>query len=96
MIFERVTDLETCVKKIIPPGGRNELAAPSEKKKSVYPDNATLPEKIVYSLIDMGEFYLALNLMIFLTFKIIFRNYKTKNSKFSYRNSVYLGTEFRK
>lgn len=56
LIFERVTDLSTCVKKIVPPGGRHELASVNEDKKkgALYDDATSLPHKIIYHLIDMG------------------------------------------
>lgn len=56
LIFERATDLSTCVNKIVPPGGRHELASNGEKKRRILYDEATsLPHKIIYHLLDMGK-----------------------------------------
>lgn len=64
LIFERVTDLKTCVKKIVPPGGRHELATNHDEmpEKVLYDETTSLSHKIIYHLIDMGEFFCLFNL----------------------------------
>lgn len=56
LIFERATDLNTCVKKIVPLGGRHELAVNEDSEKGpLYDELTSLPHKIIYHLIDMGK-----------------------------------------